>query len=100
MSVTPPEDRRTYPPPAGKWEARRSFRSGDVTEGWFAGVLGVRRLLPAKWLVRAGWLGCPRLILSSFSDGDLEKNSDFFFPQHWRQRAIWVAMQPAPVPSR
>lgn len=69
-----------FHPQPGNWEARRSFRSGDVTEGWFVSVLEVRRLLPAKWLARAGWLGCPRLILSSFSDGDLEKNSDFFSP--------------------
>lgn len=31
------------------------------------------------------------------TDVELEKMLIFF--EHWRQRAIWVAMQPAPVPS-
>jgi hypothetical protein len=30
--------------------------------------------------MRAGWLGCPRPISSSFIDGDLEKKILIFFP--------------------
>lgn len=60
------------------------------------GSCGDKWRLPAKRTVS---LGCPRAHFRLIDVGLEKMLIFFFFFEHWRQRAIWVAMQPAPVPS-